>query len=80
MRLIGRRGRDEISRRMQRTIQPLRSGMKIKVRKLRDSWWVFIDGPVPDFSKHRHFSDALAKVQFELRNYLTARNRKLYAV
>jgi hypothetical protein len=30
------------------------------------SWWVSIPGDVPDFSKHEHFTDALAKVFFEL--------------
>jgi hypothetical protein len=40
---------------------------KIKIRKLRGKWWVFISGDMPDFSKHNHFTDALAKVFFELR-------------
>jgi hypothetical protein len=39
---------------------------KIKLRKRRGSWWVFIDGPVPDFSRHAHWTDAVAKVWQEL--------------
>ena len=40
---------------------------KIKIRKSRGKWWVFIAGPIPDFSQHEHFTDALAKVQLELK-------------
>ena len=42
-----------------------------------------IPGDVPDFSKHEHWTDALAKVQCELwrmKKDLTSRERKLYAV
>jgi len=40
---------------------------KIKIRKRGNFWWVSIPGDIPDFSKHKHFTDALAKVQFEIR-------------
>jgi len=40
---------------------------KITVRKRLGSWFVAIPGDVPDFSKHRHWTDAIAKVFFELR-------------
>ena len=40
---------------------------KIKVRKLRGRWWVFVSGPIPELAEFKHFSDALAKVQLELR-------------
>ncbi len=40
---------------------------KITLRKRMGSWWLSIPGDVPDFSKHRHFTDALAKLFLELR-------------
>jgi hypothetical protein len=43
---------------------------KIKVRKRFGWWFVLVPGDVPDFSKHAHFTDALAKVFFELRDAL----------
>ncbi len=41
--------------------------VKIQIRKSRGAWWVFVPGPIPDFAKFPHFTDALAKVQVELR-------------
>jgi hypothetical protein len=43
-----------------------RGNIKLKVRKICGRWWVFVPGPIPDFSQHRHFTDAMAKVFFEL--------------
>lgn len=40
---------------------------KIKIRKSRDGWFVSVPGDIPDFSRHGHFSDAVAKAQFEFR-------------
>ena len=40
---------------------------KIKVSKKYGAWWCTIPGDVPDCSRHEHFSDALAKVQWALR-------------
>jgi len=54
--------------------------VKITVRKRLGAWFVSIPGDVPDFSKHRHWTDAIAKVHFEVKNILASRNRKLYAV
>jgi len=34
---------------------------------MRGRWWVMVPGDVPDFSGHRWFTDALAKLQLELR-------------
>lgn len=47
--------------------------MKITVRKRMNAWWVLVPGDVPDFSKHRHWSDAIAKVFFELKTLVEKR-------
>ena len=39
--------------------------MKIKIRFVRGFWWSFIPGPVPDFTSHWNWLDALARVQAE---------------
>ncbi len=40
---------------------------KIKIRKLRGKWYVFIPGDIPEISRHEWWTDALAKAQFEIR-------------
>lgn len=39
---------------------------KIKIRKLRDAWFVFLPGDIPEFPSYRHWSDAVARVQLEI--------------
>ncbi len=40
---------------------------KIQIRKRLGMWWVIIPGDMPECARYYHWTDALARVQQELR-------------
>jgi hypothetical protein len=49
---------------------------KIKIKKHRQLWYVFIPGPMPEFPYYRHWIDALARAQQEMQRHPKLRVEK----
>ena len=44
---------------------------RIKIRKLRNSWFVFLPGDMPEFPSYRNWTDAVARVHQAIREART---------